>query len=1296
MPKFSKLSIAICLWSLLGVHITFASEINSVTNNSEINFNSDMDQNILLDEEDTSSSKAMKKTKKKLYTEGEVIVVYHKDALDTLDTGDLRTFATKANSVSDIKIKTIHTFNSLSKSTDSTITYLKSDLPTNVLLEKLEKDPRVKSVSPNYIFEVSSMPNDPYLERQWGLEKIEAYSAWDTESNASDVVVAVVDTGIEYEHKDIAGNMWVNQAELTGAPGVDDDGNGYIDDIHGYDFAANSSGDNDSDPSPSGYHGTHCAGIIGAEGDNEVGISGAVPHVKLMAVKASYNGRSLRSSDILESMEYVLNAKQHGVNIVSVNASYGGGGSSEVMKEAIRALGENGIIFCAAAGNNSSDNDQRPHYPASYDLDNIISVAATDKNDNLAYFSCYGAYGVDIAAPGHNIYSTISSGARLIGGVPFVWKDDVESNETNWTTSGTHNSWAITESEASSGTHAWTDSPDGNYIKGTNSYLTYGEDIDLTAYDKKHIGVAFKIKYALGKYAHLDMEMSSDSGTTWSAFEPLIGPKRYTITSSSWTSLAIEIPTQFKTAHFRMRFKFYSSYYEEKDGIYLDDITIGNVSRPNRYNYLSGTSMATPFVAGSIALLAKAFPDENVTQRIDRLLSSTTPLPSLQGKVLVGGQLNLANAINEDLLVRHARIVLEKHYGIHPGDTLEINGTSLGETAGSIAFVADENKKVEANILNWNTQKVTLTVPTLPGKKIVLSTASGAKALNSPIVTAWDHQDDLNGTYRSFRTGTMTGWQDKVYYFGGKHYYRYYDENGTRHSSNDRNATWIYDPSNNLWTQGEDIPTKSIYLHTTAMLDGKAYVIGGEHYGEENASEFVYDFEQDKWDTIAPLPEEARARTRFGNAVVVDGKIYYFSGVSWALDYYKTVNKNLYVYNPQEDLWSDANVTLPVGISAAYAVAHEHKIYLFGGYDVNGTVYDQVYTYTPGDKEWVELETKMPIPLARGGIATNGKEILIVGGDTNRINENGTTTRVTVNKTFLYYPATDTWKDLSQTIYAPHGKSYLTPMAYVDGLYIKADAYKGRRMEILQDAKDYSNEPPAAQNDSTVTEEDHSVTISVLENDNDANGDSLSIEVAARAEHGELEVSGMQVVYTPDSNYHGEDSFTYQITDGFGGTSEASVSITVTAVNDAPVAEDDNVTLEQDSNITIHVLANDSDVDSDVLSVVIVGHPEHGSAEIKENSILYTPESGYVGTDTITYQAKDPSGTLSGSATVQIKINNVDQEGEGAGTSSGSGGGCTYNPHAKGFDLMLLLMILLSLYYPIKRKLYSHRAPKRF
>jgi subtilisin family serine protease len=266
----------------------------------------------------------------------------------------------------------------------------------------------------------TTAPNDPMFNDQWALNNngqgggkakahLDALKAWLKTQGSEDVVVAVLDTGVDYTHPDLVNNMWFRPDNI---PAYFDDEIGSVDDKNGFNADANS-----GDPMDQNGHGTHCAGIIGAEGNNKKGIAGINWKVEIMPLKFLGRGGFGSTKNAIEAINYAIDRKKAGVNIRVINASWGSTQNSKALEDAIRAAGEQGILFIAAAGNDSTDNDKRPHYPSNYDLPNVISVAALDRNDTLASFSNYGVKTVHIAAPGKEILSTwLSDGFREASG----------------------------------------------------------------------------------------------------------------------------------------------------------------------------------------------------------------------------------------------------------------------------------------------------------------------------------------------------------------------------------------------------------------------------------------------------------------------------------------------------------------------------------------------------------------------------------------------------------------------------------------------------------------------------------------------------------------------------------------------------------------------------------------------------------------------------------------------------------------------------------------------------------------
>ncbi len=285
---------------------------------------------------------------------------------------------------------------------------------TLAAIEALKNQPDVLYAEPNYILHADLTPNDPrFLSNElYGLNKIGASSAWNNTTGSNAVVVGVIDEGIDRVHPDLQANIWTNPAEV--ANGLDDDGNGFVDDINGYNFASNSG------TIPGENHATHVAGTIGAVGNNGVGVVGVNWQVRLMSLRflggtSGSTSNAIRASNYARQMLELWNSSggTKGANVRVLNNSYGGGSYSLSFQDAINGLNLSGILFVAAAGNfpddPQADNDIVGHYPASYDAPNVISVASTDSGDALSSFSHFGQKSVHIGAPGTGILSTTAN-----------------------------------------------------------------------------------------------------------------------------------------------------------------------------------------------------------------------------------------------------------------------------------------------------------------------------------------------------------------------------------------------------------------------------------------------------------------------------------------------------------------------------------------------------------------------------------------------------------------------------------------------------------------------------------------------------------------------------------------------------------------------------------------------------------------------------------------------------------------------------------------------------------------------
>lgn len=291
-------------------------------------------------------------------------------------------------------------------------------LPRSISVDDAVKyyaqDGQVAFAEPNYIYHALDAPNDTEFPKQWALNNtglndgvahadINAIEGWNIIKGSEEFVLGIIDTGVLYTHPDLAENMWSNPGEIP-ANQIDDDNNGYIDDVHGINAITKK-----GDPLDDQGHGTHVAGIIGARANNAMGISGVNQRASIAACKFLDSRGGGSASDAITCLNYFAALRDRAekpVKIIVTNNSWGGGPFSQALFDAIKVHQQKGILFVAAAANDSRNNDVADVYPANYGLSNIISVAATDNKDGLAYFSNFGSSSVHVAAPGHKILST--------------------------------------------------------------------------------------------------------------------------------------------------------------------------------------------------------------------------------------------------------------------------------------------------------------------------------------------------------------------------------------------------------------------------------------------------------------------------------------------------------------------------------------------------------------------------------------------------------------------------------------------------------------------------------------------------------------------------------------------------------------------------------------------------------------------------------------------------------------------------------------------------------------------------
>ncbi len=536
------------------------------------------------------------------YVEGEVIVTFKQGGGVEASKRSLRkhslAFARRFPRISAAKKRQIGVVRDRGKTTAE-------------LIAALREDPDVEAVEPNYLRALCGAPDDPFFGVQWGLENtgqmvnfvfgtpgadIKFLAARGLANPAAPpVVVGVADTGIHSEHPDLAPSLWTHPGEIP-ANGIDDDGNGRIDDVHGFNFVTGTDHITDA-----GTHGTHVSGIISAAGNNATGIAGTYGGARLMTFKISHNGNNTSVIAFIEALEYAVEMKAAGVNLAAVNASFGSGTFVSAEQSAIQAAGDAGIIVCAAAGNESRSNDAFPIYPANYRLPNMIVVAASNSNDGLWPTSNHSATKVDLAAPGSSVYSATSSLSASF-----------QAGATIYAANAMQFSGASPTPVAGSIHDCGLGLP-GDFPPGVNG--------NIALIQRGSIVQSEKVQNAMAAGAKAVIVYNNTSGVFLGTLDADL----------DWIPVATIL---------------------QADGLtikaLLPQTGTVTVNRDPGYAFESGTSMATPHVSAAVALAAAHFPEDSVAERIQRVLDNVDLKPAFSGKTVTGGRLNLQRILDSD------------------------------------------------------------------------------------------------------------------------------------------------------------------------------------------------------------------------------------------------------------------------------------------------------------------------------------------------------------------------------------------------------------------------------------------------------------------------------------------------------------------------------------------------------------------------------------------------------------------------------------------------------------------------
>ncbi len=510
-----------------------------------------------------------------------------------------------------------------------TILHLRSNTLTNgELLALLNGEPDVAVAEPNHTRTLAGMPapNDSLFITQWALHNsgqpingisgvpgadVRFLDAWGmAKPTTPETVVGIIDTGVELTHLDLTSNLWSNPGEIPW-DGLDNDANGKIDDVHGFNFFDNNG--NPSDVNPSSSHGTHLAGIIAAATQNAQGIAGTAFRARLMPLRITNATGGVDVATEIAAIDYAVMMKGRGVNIVALNASFTSPTYSSVEETAIQAAANANIVVCCAAGNEGQDNTAVPVYPANLRLPNMIVVAATESDDNLAAYSNYGTK-VDLGAPGTDIHSTRTIWPNLAG---------VGASVVRGTT--TYPATPVYFAGTSTGlTNTVVDCGPGNFASDYPSSVQ--GKIALVMRGPLNMGFSFQTKLlaAMKAGAKGVVFYNHDS----SSVTPSVTDAR------AW------VPAVFLSNADGLALK----------GALPATVTLSSVPLMTSvaYTYASGTSTATPFVSAAVAFAAAHYPAETAVQRVARVLNGTSPVGALAGRVLTGGRLDLTGILDAD------------------------------------------------------------------------------------------------------------------------------------------------------------------------------------------------------------------------------------------------------------------------------------------------------------------------------------------------------------------------------------------------------------------------------------------------------------------------------------------------------------------------------------------------------------------------------------------------------------------------------------------------------------------------
>lgn len=1012
MKKFKKV-IATTLSALMVTSSIACGSASAFSTNKESNVKNKTTQTLVYPKESDKKNKD--------YVEGEAVVM--------MKGSDLVSSGASLNKIMDvsssIKVENVSDFKER-KSSVSVVTVSSKKLSTKKIIEELKGEDDVLIAEPNYIYRASSITNDTYSNFQWSLENkginngkvgedIKPTEMWNKKSTEKDTpVVAIIDSGVDYTHPDLKDKMWVNpyQNKLKG--------------VHGFDFTGTI---DDGEPMDDAGHGTHCAGIIGATRNNNEGVSGVADNVKIMALKFLTSSGMGTTEDAVSAYNYIYNAMKLGVNVVAINNSWGSNENSKILLNIINKVGKAGAVSVCAAGNDGTDFDaeeeytgendgddddgemifkkdifddddeeESPYtYPACYDSKYIISVAATGEDGTVADYSNYGKNSVDIAAPGSDILSTVSYNCFL----PTIYSQEEINEKCQKYITKDFKANVVDLSSNQSGESATISETNTGYDDGLGDKNclqadftvdkggTYAIEIPYTLNSKStnsiHTSLMFNIAKAPDYTEDPDLLMSQgicfgDFGINEKYTVDDVMSKNlayaFEMSSKDWvhidtTNLAPKNEAGERKLVVLLVVESSGEYTIKLDNIGFSKGTDNEEESFGKYDIYSGTSMATPCVTGSIALIKDKYSDLTTEQLIEKATDTVNQNSLVDEKTKSNGVLSLDKygsvipkvdswtssgnktivkglgfeninkiTVNDKEIKNYKatknqitindnsyfggecklKIYSKDGYGCYSniflkGTRYSDNGLMDSETIYSYDLISDGkylyNTDDNNNIVRYSINK--------KGVLGINKTISFKNVLDNR------YKDITNGSSSLVSTSSPVYYNGKIYMVADY----YLTPEQSRKFYMKECALLTYDVNTCKYTV-KDIEGIGLTDQTLAFYNKEMYLIGGYDYQLGSLSTDVYKYTNSKWQKVSSLPSK-RAK---GKCLQYGDKMVYTLGINED----NTCPKNL-IFDGSK--WTESNKNLDLNKSTSYEIDSKIINYYSCGVDFveNGILY---------------------------------------------------------------------------------------------------------------------------------------------------------------------------------------------------------------------------------------------------------------------------------------------------------------------------------------------------------------------